>query len=152
MKILVLGFMLLNLWAESQTIEKFSIDSGGASISNGTIQVLFTIGEVSVQEVSIGSLVISEGFVNPILDGPTLTVNSEHLENTVSIFPNPTSEMVYVKSDQLVTKIKLYSLKGQLLFEEDNINRMKCDQFEAGIYLLHVLFDKQLIIKRLIIN
>ncbi|PWI28849.1 hemagglutinin protein, partial [Flavobacteriaceae bacterium LYZ1037] len=47
-----------------QTIEKFSIDSGGASATAGGIEILYTIGEVNVQELSAGNIQVSEGFIN----------------------------------------------------------------------------------------
>lgn len=51
-------------WCNGQSIEKFSIDSGGASATAGGIQMLYTIGEVNVQELSAGGISISEGFIN----------------------------------------------------------------------------------------
>lgn len=54
-----------SLWGQS--IEKFSIDSGGASASAGGIQILYTIGEVNIAERSAGNIQISEGFINPQL-------------------------------------------------------------------------------------
>lgn len=71
----------------AQSIEKFSIDSGGASTSAGGIQILYTIGEVNVQELSAGSIQVSEGFINPqqliikidtkiFLQGPYNTANT----------------------------------------------------------------------------
>lgn len=48
----------------SQTIEKFSIDNGGAFATAGNLQILYTIGEVNVQELSTGNVQISEGFIN----------------------------------------------------------------------------------------
>jgi len=55
-------------FGNAQTIEKFSIDSGGASASEGGIQILYTIGEVFVQEYSTPTLSVSEGFINPSLN------------------------------------------------------------------------------------
>lgn len=52
--------------SSAQTIEKFSIDSGGASETAGGIQILYTIGEVNVQEYSTATLSVSEGFINPM--------------------------------------------------------------------------------------
>ncbi len=52
---------------QGQTVEKFSIDSGGASASAGNIQVVYTIGEVAVQESSVGRVILSEGFLNQLL-------------------------------------------------------------------------------------
>lgn len=59
--------LLIPFFGISQTIEKFSIDSGGASTSAGGIQMLYTIGEVNVQELSAEGISISEGFINAAL-------------------------------------------------------------------------------------
>ena len=44
---------------QAQTIEKFSIDNGGASVTNGNITLLYTIGEVNVQELNAGNILLS---------------------------------------------------------------------------------------------
>ena len=63
--ILVFTILLNPFLGSSQTIEKFSIDSGGASASAGNLQILYTIGEVNIQELSASSNQVSEGFINP---------------------------------------------------------------------------------------
>ena len=55
---------IFTLWCNAQSIEKFSIDSGGASASADGIQILYTIGEVHVQELNVGGISVSEGFIN----------------------------------------------------------------------------------------
>ena len=65
-KIFLMAFFLSQI-ALSQTIVKSSIDNGGASVSNASIELLYTIGEVNVQEVTVGNISISEGFIGPIL-------------------------------------------------------------------------------------
>ncbi len=47
-----------------QTIGKFSIDNGGASVTSGNISMLYTIGEVNVQEYKKPTRALSEGFIN----------------------------------------------------------------------------------------
>ena len=74
-KIFIIAFFLSQI-ALSQTIVKSSIDNGGASVSNANIELLYTIGEVNVQEVTIGSISVSEGFVNPILINTPPTIDS----------------------------------------------------------------------------
>ncbi|HRV56057.1 MAG TPA: hypothetical protein P5264_11025, partial [Mangrovimonas sp.] len=64
-KLCFLVLFAFQLSAMSQTIEKFSIDNGGASFQNGNIQMLYTIGEVNVQEVNTTAMELSEGFINP---------------------------------------------------------------------------------------
>jgi hypothetical protein len=54
-----------SIYSYAQSIEKFSIDSGGASVSAGNIEVLHTIGEVNIAERTSASVSASEGFINP---------------------------------------------------------------------------------------
>ena len=85
--------LLFTVWSTAQTIEKFSIDSGGASASAGNLQILYTIGEVFVAESTAQTLSISEGFIsvnlkiqiNPkvFLQGPLLNTATSGLMNDV---------------------------------------------------------------------
>ena len=50
----------------TQTIDHFSIDSGGASTTNGNLSILYTIGEVQTAERSTATISISEGFITPL--------------------------------------------------------------------------------------
>lgn len=59
--------LLVTYQVSGQSIEKSSIDSGGGSFTAGNIEVLYTIGEVAIAEVSAGNIILSEGFINPIL-------------------------------------------------------------------------------------
>ncbi|MEM5564281.1 hemagglutinin protein [Psychroserpens sp. AS72] len=89
--ITIYSLLFVVFFGNAQTIEKFSIDSGGASASEGSIQILYTIGEVNVQELSTPSVSISEGFINadfriiidPIvfLQGPSLVPTAIGLMN-----------------------------------------------------------------------
>ncbi len=58
----LIAFFLSQI-ALSQTLYKSSIDNGGASVDNNNIQLLYTLGEVNVLEVTAGNLSISEGFI-----------------------------------------------------------------------------------------
>lgn len=66
MKSLYLLFFVCSIiiTTNAQSIEKFSIDNGGASISTPTIKTIYTIGEVNVAEHSSVTLKISEGFLS----------------------------------------------------------------------------------------
>ena len=87
--LLISCLMVSMSWA--QTIEKFSIDSGGASTSAGGLQILYTIGEVNVQELSTASVAVSEGFINAdfkikidprlFLQGPIINPSTAGLMN-----------------------------------------------------------------------
>lgn len=92
MKILTAIILMFTIsFCQAQSIEKFSIDNGGASVSTGGIQLLYTIGEVNVQEIDAGTVSVSEGFitsgfkirVNPkvFLQGPLINPATANLMN-----------------------------------------------------------------------
>ena len=64
----ILMMLVLSFFGNTQTIEKYSIDSGGTSASVEGIEILYTIGEVNVQELSAGGISVSEGFINANLN------------------------------------------------------------------------------------
>ena len=90
-KISIIVALSFSLMIYSQTIEKFSIDSGGASATAGGIEILYTIGEVNVAERSTPELSISEGFINAefrilidaevFLQGPLVSPDTAGLMN-----------------------------------------------------------------------
>ena len=83
--------LLVALSNWGQSIVKSSIDSGGASVTAGNIEVLYTIGEVAVQETTAGNISISEGFIGKafkltidpkaILQGPFISQSVNGLMN-----------------------------------------------------------------------
>ena len=64
-QLVIITAVCLSFSLQGQTIEKFSIDSGGANTTSGGIEILYTIGEVAIQEASAGNIILSEGFINP---------------------------------------------------------------------------------------
>lgn len=90
-KLVFLLSLFIVVISYAQTIEKFIIDSGGASETAGNIEILYTIGEVNVQEYNHPSMSVSEGFINSnmkikidpklFLQGPLLNQASAGLMN-----------------------------------------------------------------------
>ncbi|PWK18564.1 hemagglutinin protein [Xanthomarina spongicola] len=89
--LIIIVVVCLSISLQGQTLEKFSIDSGGASATVGGIEILYTLGEVNVQELSTGNIQVSEGFINSnmkikidpklFLQGPLLNPASAGLMN-----------------------------------------------------------------------
>jgi hypothetical protein len=63
-KITLLIPLLMSFLGTAQTIEKFSVDSGGATATAGGLEIVYTIGEVNVQELNSGTIKVFEGFIN----------------------------------------------------------------------------------------
>lgn len=131
----LLIFTIVN-YSSSQTIEKFSIDSGGSSTSAGGVQILYTIGEVAVAEYSASGVAISEGFINGVLSS-TLGINDSVISlDNIKVFPNPTSDIINVLTEIELTKIEMYNVLGKRIFESAYFNKINVENFESGIYFL----------------
>ena len=74
----------------------------------------------------------------------TLSLENQKLELGFSMFPNPTSNKTTIKSlnDESIKNIKVYSLVGQKIAEENNINstqyELNISNINKGIYLVKV--------------
>lgn len=60
-----LAFLGIFCASNAQSIDRFSIDSGGASTTAGGINIVYTIGEVHIAERTSATLSVSEGFIVP---------------------------------------------------------------------------------------
>ena len=69
---------------------------------------------------------------------PISGLDTNRFNHSVSIYPNPTSDMIHVKTaENALPLLQLYSLNGVLL-KVINDNQMSVTEFEAGTYILKV--------------
>jgi hypothetical protein len=136
----------------SQTIAKFSIDSGGDITSIGGLDVLYTIGEVYVQEVTANNIIISGGFINPITN-ESLTVSDYEMFN-VKIYPNPVQNELFIKTN-LISEFEFYDLTGKVLIKgilNQGFNSILLSKFCSGIYVLKLINEQGFREEKIIIN
>ncbi|MCB0437585.1 MAG: T9SS type A sorting domain-containing protein [Mangrovimonas sp.] len=146
---LIYLIMCVGVCAQAQTIEKFSIDSGGSSTSTGSIQILYTLGEVSVQEYSLGNLQVSEGFINSFPEG-TLGLATETAEN-ILLYPNPAHDRFYVRGTQPIKQLMLYDMSGKLMASTDQ-NQMAVGHLASGVYFVQIVTQATSEVKRLVVK
>lgn len=71
-------------------------------------------------------------------DTPISGFNPPLSDQTVRVFPNPASELIFVKTNENeLPLLQLYSLSGVLLKEEKN-NQLSITEFDRGTYVLKV--------------
>jgi len=133
-----------------QTIEKFSIDSGGASTTANGIEMLYTIGEVHLEEANVNPIVLSEGFINPEVSA-TLSVGEED-GFSIKIFPNPVSQTLYIFTKQTLEIITLYDVLGKEVYASKHSNQIDVSRYQQGLYFLKVKTNMGSITKKIIIN
>jgi len=55
---------------------------------------------------------------------------------TISIFPNPVSNILIIKAKEVTEQVKIYDVVGQLLLSKNNSNEIDVSNLPSGIYLL----------------
>lgn len=119
----------------SQTISAGTIASFAGSVNNSTITIDYSVGENAISTVSNTSNAVTQGFLQPqlIISTGIVEVN-EH--NEVSVFPNPTSDFVFIKSAEQVTWV-IYDATGKVILIGDS-SKIETTQFALGVYYLEI--------------
>ena len=98
MRYFILVFLLLGFSSYAQpSISKQVIGPSGATFENGNNKLSYTAGEVVVGAMTDedGSYQLGNGYY-PSLDLSTLNTESPELKLQVKVFPNPTTEAIYI--------------------------------------------------------
>lgn len=87
------------------------------------------------------------------LDDIQLTIENpvgiiENNTAALSIYPNPTSESLTVKTTETVEQLNVYSGSGQLLSSHKNTDTIAVNELQTGIYLLEIKTINNTYIKR----
>ncbi len=128
------GLMLLSGALSAQEV----ISTQGGSYSNGSNTIDFTIGEPVIETVSGGSNELTQGFHQTLL---TITgIEDFDVNFSVNIFPNPTSEFIYLKVEQLKdVSYNIYDATGKLLWQEKLTGlttKVNVSDLPKGIYFI----------------
>ena len=73
------------------------------------------------------------------------------LANQLQIFPNPTKDEIFIKSDLQIEKVEISSVAGTLLISETNfVEKISVSALPHGVYLLKVYTDKGVAVSKIV--
>lgn len=102
-----------------------------------TMNATFNWEKVEVANVAHNGQQMANNALQYIMQSSLSVINNEVKED-ITIYPNPTKEMLYIKSDTKPDTVTIYSLQGKLLKQDVNTNKISVNGFSAGIYFLRV--------------
>jgi sugar lactone lactonase YvrE len=81
-----------------------------------------------------------------------LKTNDYTIEDQISVYPNPSSDEIYVDvKDLTITSLSLLDLNGRtLLSTKTDLNQLSMGNLTKGIYLLQIVTDKGTAIKKIV--
>jgi uncharacterized ubiquitin-like protein YukD len=135
-----LCFAFVSAFAQT-TVERQTISSGGAAfdMANESYMISATIGQPVAGTLSNENYTVTAGFQQT---GLTL-VNVFTAENAeVSVFPNPGTDFVMIKSDLKDYSLKVYDLRGVVVFSKTKTSGnfvVDVTAYNAGEYILQLL-------------
>ena len=139
MKNLILILLVTSL-GQSQTISKQIIGAAGKTQSNSNLIVTWTTGEPVVGLMTAGGNQLGNGYY-PSMDLQVLQIEDHSLDLKIKVYPNPTSEMLYVSHPELNSfSIQITDLNGKQIYsgtiEKDQ--PLNVSNYAQGLYLVSI--------------
>ena len=89
------------------------------------------------------SLTITDVKNNKVIYSNSQNLSSSDLNKiTFTIFPNPATDLITVKSSEKINNIKIYSLEGSLLKDVNNISSIQIKDLPKGNYIINISTEK----------
>lgn len=88
------------------------------------------------------------------VSGNLLSIKDFSLDNSISIHPNPTNDVINLSVSKSVNinSVELYNIIGKLVLKTDNAKSLDLSHLESGVYLLKVSTDLGSLTKKVIRN
>ena len=142
-KTLLIIMMLFMYVATAQVnVKKSNVSTSGGTMTSGSQEVIFTVGETNIQEVDTGNTHLSEGFIGPDIAG-ALGITDYGTLSGISVYPNPVKDNFNLSLPQSGTyEVYLYNLQGkQIFFRQVNGTQQNFDisRLTAAGYMLIVI-------------
>ena len=138
LQLIILGICTLNS-IKAQTITAGTIASFAGSVNNSTITINYSVGENAIKTISNASNCVTQGFLQPqlIISTGIIEVNGN---NEISVYPNPTTDFVLIKSTEQVTWL-VYDAIGKVVLVGD-YSKIETAQFATGVYYIEISTKK----------
>ena len=73
--------------------------------------------------------------------------------NDISVYPNPTSDVINISSNLSITSLELFNILGKKVMQSESVtNRLVVSELPSGIYLLNINTEKGNLTKKVIIE
>ena len=132
--------ILLSTFSYSQTISKQVIGTAGKTQSNSNFKLSWTTGEPVVGLMTAGGNQLGNGYY-PSMDLQALSIEDQSLDMQIRLYPNPTSQMLYVSHPEINSFfIQIVNLNGKLLYT-GCVNKeepLDVSNYSQGMYLVTV--------------
>ena len=99
--------------------------------------------------LSPASTLLYNDYYNYLEDISTITNADLAINNSISIYPNPTTGYISINTNDRLKRIKIFSINGAYLFSSESKD-ISLNSLKSGVYLLKIELDDGIINRRII--
>ena len=146
-KILYLILIILPSALQAQSVSPQVISTAGGYVEGTGLSLSYTIGEVAVQTLTAGSLVLTQGFQQP-LDIGTFNRETMQVDWQLKTWPNPVSHDLYLRVGSEIQQdlvLEAIDLSGRTHLirkieapPQDSPFKVDLSNLAAGVYLIKI--------------
>lgn len=138
-KLLLISLLILPFFISAQFSVERSVFSSLGYSNSGVINIDATFGEAAIGLFKDGNYQLSVGFHQTV----DIINNVNRADDVaISIYPNPTHQMINISSTNEIDKIDLLSLSGSIIYNNNSIqndeSKVDISQLPHGMYILQV--------------
>lgn len=139
----------------------FEMDGGSGGLTINAIVVLPDLGFENLPAGEVLNNTDKFGYIDEISvsDSATptvLSVNKLEKTNSISIYPNPTSDFLTISNLLPNTVLSIVSIDGKNVYQNknntDNTLTLAVNEWSKGAYIIHIQNGSESIVKKIIIN
>lgn len=137
----------------AQSLTPTVMASAGDYLSNGSMSLSFTLGEVAVTTLQATNLILTQGFQQPFEIDIGNAVEEKPVNWSVKAFPNPVENILKIKftleqTDSYTLQVMDITGKKMLVQELDFVTtgetyEIDMSEYAPGIYLLNITSKDQ---------
>jgi len=124
----------------------------GSNFDGGTMPYYFFSSECDFHSIPIVPN-NNDNFVLKITGLATLSINEFSLEKNISIYPNPTNDIININlsKDIIINSVELYDITGkQIIVETNNLKSIDLSKLKIGVYIIRIQTEFGIVSKKII--
>jgi len=76
---------------------------------------------------------------------PALSIENNELKQSISLYPNPTTNLLNIDTNENILKSEIYSISGQLIKSQNNKKSIDVSDISSGVYLLKTYTNEEIL-------
>lgn len=115
-----------------------SINTTGGNINSNGINLSYSIGQLKINTIESSSSTLNLDFIQGVQYAFSIYDCSRLASIELSVYPNPSSQMVYIKTiDEPNLKLIIYDIAGRLIHERtlESSTTVDVENYSNGTYI-----------------